>query len=936
MKSLIKRALVVLWSAILVFSVAAQQKRIYLAPDDHTDYMWTADEATYQKALLTMTDYYLDRMDATANDPSQFQARWNADGSFWLRTYQQNRTDAQFQRLMNRIKDGHFSSPLNALVLVNGGTPAEAVLRGMYYPGLLERKFGVRFPLAVAMEDQTFPFGLPSLWAGAGAKYSWKGVCGCASKVTNLNDRDREIYYLGGNDNSKVLLKWNSQLSGNQNIGGYAETRYPSDTVNLVDTNANFRSRYPYNVIGAFGQGWDDLQTTDNACITAARNLSNSNRQIFVSNQLDFFADFESNYAANLPTFAASYGNEWELLTASMAEVSARVKRDAEKLRAAEAMTTLAALKNPSFLNARQGSRDTAMLNFGLYFEHNWTADGPISRSDRAGWQRRIEGGIASYVNQLYDESKGELGAQIGKSGDNQRVFVFNSLSWARTDYADFAFGESYPVYVVDLTTGQETPSQIVSVDGQKRLRIFAQNVPSVGYKVFEIRSGTGANFGNAANVNGNIIENDFYKITVSNAGAITSLIDKTRGNREFVRTINGKTVNDFGVGSGGALTVENAGAVSVTIRADSTVAPAHTTRITLARNSNRIEIRNDITQNFGDVRTWAFSFDLDSPDVKHEEVGAVIRAKLLADGGNYSPKNARYDWLTVNHFADMSNGANSNGVTLSNADDYFMQLGNSTTANLDTATPQIKVLAGGQVDGGDLGIPNQNGDSQFMQRFALTTHDAFNQRAAMQFALEHQNPLVAGDVTGRAANYDAAQFSFLTISNPNVLLWALKPAEDGINAGIAARVWNMANAPTDYTLSLAPDITSATRTTHIETEIAPATVTNGDLAASINQQQIQTHVLQINKAATTTISGRVTIFNSRGVGKIKITLTNTDNGVTRQTVTSGNGYYRFDAVPVNGDYNIAARRVGYKFEPSAQSFYLQSARDQVNFAVRR
>ena len=115
----------------LITQGAMAQKRIYLAPDDHTDYMWRGDEAEYENAFLSMTDYYLNQMDATQGNPAPYQARWNADGSFWLWVYQKNRTDAQFKRLINRIKDGHFSVPLNALVLSNGGTTAEAVLRGM-------------------------------------------------------------------------------------------------------------------------------------------------------------------------------------------------------------------------------------------------------------------------------------------------------------------------------------------------------------------------------------------------------------------------------------------------------------------------------------------------------------------------------------------------------------------------------------------------------------------------------------------------------------------------------------------------------------------------------------------------------------------------------------------------------------------------------------
>lgn len=832
----------VLLLLMLMMQGAFAQKRIYLAPDDHTDYMWTADEATYENAFLTMTDYYLDRMDATEGNAPPYQARWNADGSFWMWIYQKNRTAPQFQRLIKRINDGHFSMPLNALVLSNGGTPAEAVLRGMYYPGLIQRAYGVDFPIAIAMENQTLPYGLSSLWAGSGAKYSWKGVCGCASHVPHLSNRDRETYYVGGRDGSRILMKWNSLLTNNNSIGGYAEGRNPFATVDFVENNASFKARHPFPVIGIFGKGEDDLKTTDNVFVTAAQQLTNANRQVIVSNQLDFFQDLETNHGAELETFAASYGNEWELYSASMSEVSARVKRAVEKLRSADALATLVSLKRPGFMDSRIAARDKAMINFGLYYEHNWTADGPVTRTARANWQRKIQGEITNYVNKLHNDAKSQLGAMIVRSGTNPRFYVFNSLSWARTDYADFHVSNTSAVHVVDIATGQQVPSQYVTINGRTHLRVLASNVPSVGYKVFEIRSGAGTAFPDAAIISGNVIENDFYRITVSSTGAITSLIDKKRANREFARTINDRAINDLG-GIGGSLTVENVGPVSVTLLATSMNPHTLVSRITLVKGANRIEIDNNILQNFGETLTWGYSFNIDSPDIWHEEVGAVIRAKLLPDGGHYSPRNARYDWLTINHFADMSGGGV--GVTLSNADAYYMQLGNSTHTALDATTPQLNILAGGQVDGPNLGIPNQGGDTKFLQRFALQTHGAFNQTSAMKFSLEHQNPLVTHQVTGTDPSYNEKNYSFLTISDPDVLLWALKPAEDGISQGVIARVWNQANAARNYTLSLAPSIVSGKRTTHIETDIADASIINGNLSASLTGNQIQTHRLK-------------------------------------------------------------------------------------------
>jgi alpha-mannosidase len=838
-KSLFTASLLMLISPELL-QAQVTPKRIYIAADEHTDYYWTATGDSYRQAFLDMIDYYLDQADATTGDPSDQQSRWNCDGSLWMWEYEKNKSAADFQRFISQIKSGHMSVPLTALVSCEGGAPAEAVLRGMYYPGRIERGYDLRFQLAVAMENQTLPYGLGALWAGAGAKYTWKGICDCATQVRNPGDREHEIYWWNGPDGSRLLAKWYTLVS-NKSIGGYAEARNPTNAINLVDSNTEFLNRYPYNIIGVFGQGWDDFKTTDQDMVNAAVSQTNSNRRIIVSNELDFFQDFETTYGSGLPSLSCSFGNEWDLYCASMAEVSARVKRSVEKLRSAEAVATLVSLRSPSFMTGRETARDQAFMNLGVYWEHDWTADGPVGRQTRADWQRGLAEEIEDYVDTLYNDAVMALGGLIQKSGDNTRFCVFNPLSWVRTDFADYPFTNAVTVHVVDLSTNLEVPSQRVSVDSEHRLRILAPDIPPAGYKVFEIRSGAGTTLPNAASVNGGVIENDRYKVTVAERGAITSLLDKTRTNREFVLNTNGKYINDLGTGSGN-LQVENAGPVSVTLLATSSSPLEHTSRITLFREINRIEIRNDINENFSDIHTWSHSFNLSNPDVRHEEVGAVIRARLLADGGHYSGRNARYDWLTLNHFADMS--SSNVGITLSNADCYFFRLGNSTNTSLDTTTPVISVLAGGQVDGTSLGIQNQDGDTHFLQRFALTTHGSYSALDAMQFSLEHQNPLIAQTVSDGVA-YPPTIFSFLSISNPNTVLWALKPAEEGIHRGVIARLWNLSGSQSSFALNLTgKGISSAKETTHIETETGDATLSSGVLSETLAGNQIKTYLL--------------------------------------------------------------------------------------------
>jgi alpha-mannosidase len=867
-------------------SLRAQPIRIYLANDDHTDYLWTADAETYNAVFVDMLDYYLRLADETKDNPSPYRSRFNADGSYWLWQYERRKSPAEFERLITRIKDGTISAPMNTLVSCYGGQPLEAVLRGMYYAGRLERRHGLRLSMAVAMENQTLPLGLASLWAGSGARYTWRGVCGCASKISNqvLGQRPHEMYWYAGQDGQRVLMKWYSL--GPHGIGTYLEASAPEKAIEYLDSNAGFLGRYkdattgrPYAVRGAFGFGGDTLARktgvpadpgipkqpgmqqgvigfpyTDHFHVIAQAH-SNDKRQVLVSNMEDFFEDFAKTHGSALPTESVTYGNEWDLYSASMTETSARVRRSVEKLRAAELMATLVSLKKPAFLRGREAARDLAFTDLGLYWEHDWTADGPVSRESRAAWQELLASEIEYYVNSLHADGATQLGALIQKPDPKaQRFYALNPLGWTRTDYADLAYSGSKNIHVRDVSTGRDVPHQFINLSGVTALRVLATDVPSTGYKAFEIQSGPGSAGTNAAarvGPNNATLENSRVRLMVDADGAIASLIDKARPANELVTNIGGLKLNDIAANDthGTAIVVENSGPVSVTLKCVSGAGCQHTTRITLFRDSNRVAIENEITENFGEVRHWAFSLDLSSPDVHTEEVGAVIRAKTKANGGDYADTHARYDYLTLNHFADMTDGANTRGVTLANADCAFAKLGHSTATNLDTATPQINVLAGGQVDGSWLGIRGQNGASHFLQRFALHPHGGYDQAAAMQFALESQNPLVAAPIIGITNSpYPATHYALLTVSDPNVLLWALKPHDDGIEHGFVGRVWNQASQPSVARFAAAAPLQSAQGITYIETPLDPLPLIDGVLETTIPARRIECYRLELRR----------------------------------------------------------------------------------------
>lgn len=162
------------------------------------------------------------------------------------------------------------------------------------------------------------------------------------------------------------------------------------------------------------------------------------------------------------------------------------------------------------------------------------------------------------------------LSSQLKKTA-NPRFFVFNPLSFERNDIADVAFSENYAAKVIDVSAKKEVPCQLITKNGKQFLRIAATGVPSVGYKIYEIRKRNSTVLPQAATTDGEYIFNKNYLIRLSKPGVITEIYDKLAANKQLIKSIDGKYMNDLGtteINDGSPIEVENVGPVSVTFKA--------------------------------------------------------------------------------------------------------------------------------------------------------------------------------------------------------------------------------------------------------------------------------------------------------------------------------------------------------------------------------
>ena len=117
-------------------------------------------------------------------------------------------------------------------------------------------------------------------------------------------------------------------------------------------------------------------------------------------------------------------------------------------------------------------------------------------------------------------------------------LMVFNPLSWNRTDVVTFEIpaGDT-ATYAVFDSSGNEIISQIAHKDRYlSELSFVAANVPSVGYKTFELRKQKPVGDSSSLVISRSTLENTYFRIVVdSGSGWVKSIFDKRNG-REVLK----------------------------------------------------------------------------------------------------------------------------------------------------------------------------------------------------------------------------------------------------------------------------------------------------------------------------------------------------------------------------------------------------------------
>lgn len=399
---------------------------------------------------------------------------------------------------------------------------------------------------------------------------------------------------------------------------------------------------------------------------------------------------------------------------------------------------------------------------------------------------------------------------------------------------------------VIDVTTGGKVPHEVYEIpDAQAPIpyagyryaasqhsprekydvRFLASDVPAVGYKLYKFIPAKKKESKPGVTVGATTLENTFYKVELDpDTGAIRSIFDKELG-RELIDPKAEHGGNQLVIRS--SITAEKmtsakpvieqgrSGAVSGSLVAKTTASgcPQVTQEIILYSDIKRIDIANRLLKDStSHLETFfAFPFAFDKPKFRYE--GSLSVIEPLVD--QFPGSNSEYH--CVQHWADVSDA--KAGVTLATLDAPMLQFGGNWTLYVSQAhhgvTPpgfDHPFHTKDDIKKGHLYSlallnnyrtnfqPVQNGDLLF--RYSITSHEgAWKKGGARDFGYGVSLPLVTAAVEHAHDGRLPTEAGYCSVDKPNVLLLALKRAEDG--DGFIVRVMETEGIDTRVTVTL-------------------------------------------------------------------------------------------------------------------------------------
>lgn len=789
----------------------AKKWTLYLVPHIHLDIGYS----DYQAKVAAIHSRVVDEaMDLAAKHPG---FHFSLDGMWPLEEFMQTHTAPERQRAIAAIRKQQLYLPAEYANLLTGFPTAETLIRSLYPSANFSREHGTPFNYANITDVPSYSWSYASVLASAGIHILLSGCNNFRAPVLEQGQLNRDSpFWWQGPDGQKVLFWYSRMYQHMQMLFGL-----PPEMASAYYTLPIFLQQYEhpsYRADAAILYG-TQVENTDlfpqQATFAAQWNGAYAYPRLEYSGFYDAMKRVAQKFGNDIPVVRGDGGPYWEDGIGSDAFYAAMERNTEARALSAEKLATLTSLINPK-LAPNKDRLDKMWTNMLLMDEHTWDSYNSVSEpaSQEAVKQLAIKDSYAVKASAQADfltrDSMATLVNSITAGRDS--LTVFNSLNWSRSGLVALDLNRDEEIF--DLSTGKVVPYEVLGSRGSfSHVRFLAEDIPAVGYKVFQIRhikAPAQAAAQPAATNQTTVLESPYYRVTLDpESGAVQSIYDKQL-QRELVNRQSpyrfGQylyvTGGDHGSNkilafshvhpdavlqmhpahSGKLISVERTPyGWAARMKSTDTNTPGVTTEIQLFEHEKKIEFIEDVDKK--EVTTkegvyFAFPFAMQQPQFQYEiQTGVVDPAKDMYPG-------AGHEWFSVQHWVSVQ----QNGVsgTVMPLDAPLVTLGD---INRGKWPAQF-----GQRPGSIFSYVMNNywntnyraaQGGHFHFRYVVTSAPSTDAAALSRMGWEEMTPLEHDRVTSQDKAQDVPgplsgkQDSFLQVSDANVLLDTWKAAED-------------------------------------------------------------------------------------------------------------------------------------------------------------
>jgi alpha-mannosidase len=787
--------------------VIAPRKKwtLLIVPHIHLDVGFT----DYQSKVGVVQARTIDEaMDFVAKYPG---FRFSMDGEWPLEQFLKTRSAAEQQRVITAIQKQQLYVPAQYANLLTGFPTAETLIRSLYPSANLNREYKTPFNYANITDVPSYSWSYASILASAGIKEFVAGANNHRAPVLmqgHLNEHSP--FWWIAPDGQKILFWYAHPYLQLSYLFGLPPILEPGE-----DTVPLFLQQYEHPdyrasaamIFGTQPENYDLYP--EQAMLADKWNTKWAYPRIEYSGFYDALESIRQQFGDNIPTYSGDGGPYWELGIGSDAYFAAMERVSESRGPSAEKLLTIASLINPR-IAVDKAALDDMWRNMLLMDEHTWGAANSVidPESSEATSQLEVKDSFPvraqAAVDSLMKAGMATL-ADFIPVGANSLI-VFNTLNWSRSGAVEFDLSKRQEL--ADPASGSVVSLQLVREENElNHVRFVAQDVPAMGYKVYQIRDAI-APLTRPAPLQSTILESPYYRVELDPAsGAVRSIYDKDL-RRELVdqqssyrlgqylyATDTNLTNNQHLTWFNGKLDLQihpaqNGKLLSVTqtpygweaqMESTATNTPTIATAIRLFEHEKKIEFVEDIEKDKvldKEAVYFAFPFAVNHPQFQYElQTTSMDPSKDMYPG-------AGHEWFSVQHWVSVQEDGVSASVmpldaplvTLGDVDrgQWVKEFGERRATIFSFAMNNYWE---------DNYVGSQGGKFHF--RYIVTSAPSTNEGQLSRMGWDEATPLEFDFVSrldkavDKSPLPDRGPTTFAQIDDPNLLLETWKPAED-------------------------------------------------------------------------------------------------------------------------------------------------------------